>query len=125
MTLTLPQEKNQDCATVPGSTGKVISLRKGTKPINWWPCINSNCSSASTSAVSSHVATSNFRIAGNRGLKLKNNFVFRSEGRTGLVGAKCSLNQGKINKFCISSVNNSFRCFFKRTGTGLGDHRHC
>ena len=57
-----------------GSTGEVISLNQGTKPINWSPCINSNCSSASTSAVLSHAVTTNFRIAGNRGLQLKNNF---------------------------------------------------
>ena len=64
-------EKREDCETVRGSTGEVISLHKGTKPINLSPSINSNCSSASTSAVSSHAATTNFRIAGNRGLQLK------------------------------------------------------
>ena len=108
------REKREDCTTVPGSAGEVISLHKGTMPINWLPCIKSNCSSASTSAVLSQVATADFRIARNRGLQLKNNFVCGSEGRTGLVGAKCSFNQGKINNFCISSVNNSFWCFFKR-----------
>ena len=108
------REKGKICATVPGSTGEVISLHKETKLINWSPCINSNWSFASTSAVSSHAATTNFRIAGNRGLQLKNNFVCKSEARTGLVGAKSSFNPGKVNNFCISSVNNSFRCFFKR-----------
>ena len=119
MTLTLPREKREDCVTMRGSTSRVNSLHKGTKVINWLPCINSNCSSASTSAVSSHAATTNFRIGGNRGLLLKYNFICRSEYITGLVGAKSSFNQGKINNFCISSVNNSFRCFFKRMGSFL------
>ena len=73
MTVILPQEKKKkDCAEVPRSTGEVISLHKGTNPINWSPCININCSSASTSAVPSHPATTNFRIAGNSELQLKN-----------------------------------------------------
>ena len=73
MTVILPQEKKKkDCAVVPRSTGEVISLHKGTNPINWSPCININCSSASTSAVPSHPATANFRIAGNSELQLKN-----------------------------------------------------
>ena len=71
---------------MPGFTGEFISLHKWTKPINWTPCINSNCLSASTSAVSSYVATTNFTIAGIRGLQLRNNFVCGSEGRTGMVG---------------------------------------
>ena len=108
---------------MPGSTGEVISLNQGTKPINWSPCINSNWSSASTSAVLSHAATTNFRIVGNRGLQLKNNFVCGSEGRTGLVGAKSTFNKEKFNNFCISSVNNSFQCFFKRIGSFCQGHR--
>ena len=113
------RKKREDCVTMRGSTSRVNSLHKGTKVINWLPCINSNCSSASTSAVSSHAATTNSRIGGNRGLLLKYNFICRSEYITGLVGAKSSFNQGKINNFCISSVNNSFRCFFKRMGSFL------
>ena len=46
--------KREDCVTVPGSTGGV-SVHEETKSIN----------SASTSTVSSHAATINFRIAGN------------------------------------------------------------
>ena len=88
-------------------------------------CIDSNCSSASTSAVLSHAVTINIRIVGNRGLQLKNNFVCRNEGRTGPTGAKSSFNQGKINNFCISSVNNSFQCFFKRMGSFLPRAQNC
>ena len=82
------------------------------------PCIDSSRSSASNSAVLSHVAITNFRIAVNRRLQLKNSFVCGREGRTGLVGAKSSFNQGKIN-FRINSVNNGFRCFFKKLGSLL------
>ena len=103
---------------MPGSTAEVISLHKGTKPISWLPCSNSNCSSASTSAVTTHL-----RIAGNRGLQLKNDFVYESEGRTVLVVVKTSFNQGKINNFCISSVNKSFRCFFIMMGSFFLGHR--
>ena len=41
----------------------------------------------------------NFRIAGNRGSQLKNNFVCGNEDSTGLLGAKPLFNQGKINNF--------------------------
>ena len=47
--------RREDCVTVPGSTGGVVSVHEETKSIN----------SASTSTVSSHAATINFRIAGN------------------------------------------------------------
>ena len=114
-----PREKRKDCETMPGSTGKVINLHKWTKPISWLPCINSNCSSTSTSAESSHAMTTNFRTARNRRQQLKNNFVCGSEGKTGLVGAKSSFDQGKMNNFCISSVNNCIWCFFKRIGSLL------
>ena len=30
------------------------------------------------------------------------------------MGAKSTFNKEKFNNFCISSVNNSFQCFFKR-----------
>ena len=106
------RENTKDCATVSGSAGEVISLHKGTMPINWLPYINSNCSSASTSAVSNHAVTTNFRIAGNRWLQLKNKFACGSEGRTGLVDAKSSFKQGKVNNLCVSSVNNSFWYFW-------------
>ena len=62
------RDKWKDCVTVPGSTGKAISLHNRIKPINWSPCINSSCSSARTFAVLSHVATINFMIAENKEL---------------------------------------------------------
>ena len=72
MTLTLPQEKKGKIVQqYQDLTEEVVTLHKGTKQINWSPCINSNCSSASTSAVSSHAAITNFKIAGNRVLQLK------------------------------------------------------
>ena len=120
MTLLLPQEKKRkivkQCQDL--STGEVISFHKGTKPISWLPCSNSNCSSASASAVTTH-----FRIAENRGLQLKNEFAYESEGRTVLVVVKTSFNQGKINNFCISSVNKSFQCFFIMMGSFFLGHR--
>ena len=117
------RQKREDCATVPESTGKFISLHEGTKAINWSPCISSNCSSASTFAVSIHAVTTTFRIAGSRGLQPKNNFVCCSESRAGLIGEKSSFNHGKINNFCIFIVNSSFRCFFKRMRAFSQGHR--
>ena len=113
------KRKKGRLSAVPGSTGEVIWLHNGTKPINCSPSINRNCSSASASTISSHAETTNFRIAGKRGLQLKYNFVCGGEDKTGLVSAKSSFNQGKTNTFCISSVNNSFRCFFKSMGRFL------
>ena len=102
--------KREDCVTVPGSTGRVISLHEETKSINF----------ASTSTVSSHAATTNFRIAGNRDYNSERNHVCGSEGRrTGLVGAESAFSQGKINNFCLSLVNNSFRRFIKKMGSFL------
>ena len=118
-TNTSTREKRENFTTVPESTGEVVSLYKGTRLINWSPSINSNCSSASTSEVSSHLPTTNFRIGKNRILQLKKNFFCWSKGRTGLMDAKSSFNQGNINNFWIYSANNSFWCFSKRMGSFL------
>ena len=99
---------------VPGSTGKFISFHKGTKPINWSLCINSNCSSARTSAVLSHVVTTKFRTAGTRRLQLKNNFACGSERRARLVGEKYSFHQEKMNNFCISQLKIASNAYLKR-----------
>ena len=61
--------------------------------------------------------TTEFRIAGTRGLQPENNFVCGREGRTRLVGEKYSFMLKKINNFRISSINNSFQCLFKRMGS--------
>ena len=65
----------------------------------------------------SHAVTTEFRIAGTRGLQTENNFVCGREGRTRLVGEKYSFMLKKINNFRISSINNSFQCLFKRMGS--------
>ena len=82
-TNTSTREKRENFTTVPGSTGEVVSLYKGTRLINWSSSINSNCSSASTSAVSSHLATTNFRIGKNSILQLKKK-TFSAEVKTEL-----------------------------------------
>ena len=122
-TNTSTREKRENFTTVPGSTGEVVSLYKGTRLINWSSSINSNCSSASTSAVSSHLATTNFRIGKNSILQLKKkNFFCWSKDTTGLMDGKSSFNQENVNNFWIYSANNGFWCFSKKMGSFLPIH---
>ena len=96
-----------------GSSYEIISFHKGTKPINWSTCINSNCSSVGTLTIS----TPNYKIVDNWELLFTNNHVHRAETTAELVGTKPSLDQRKSSKFYNSSVDNSFQCRFRRVGS--------
>ena len=123
MTLTLQKEKKkivQQCQDLLGKS--LVSIEERS------PCIHSNCSSASTFAISRHAATTNYRTADNWGLRFTNNHIHGGEGRTELVGTKPLLDERKSNNFSNSSPNSSCWYFCKRTGgamwSELGDHGH-
>ena len=124
------REKKEDCATAPGSTGEVISLHKGTKPTDWSPFINSHCSSASTSAVSTHAATANFRIAGNRyyNSKITLSVELKAELDWWVQNLNLTKRRSIISAFPLLIIASDaslkgWGAFSK--GTGLGDHEQC
>ena len=97
MTLTLPKEKKE----------RIVEqfrdlLGKSSVSIKELIQLISNCSSATTSAISIYAATTNYRIMENWGSQFKSNHAHRGESRTELVGAKPLLNQRKSSNLIIA-----------------------
>ena len=78
--------------------------------------INSHCSSASTSTVSSYTASADTGIFHGQRLQFCNRINGKGEGRTELVGSKYPLKQRKDTNTKSTSVNKSIRCIFEKLG---------
>ena len=76
--------------------------------------INSHCSSASTSTVSSYTVSGDTVIFHRQRLQFCNKINRKGEGRTELVGSKYPLKQRKGTNTKSTSVKKSIRCIFQK-----------
>ena len=115
MTVTLPQEKKdqivKQCQDLLRKSS--VSIRELTQLIVK-AGINSHCSSASTTPISSNAMQANIGVICSRRLQLRNKTIRQGEDRTAMVGTESSLKQWEVSYILPSPVTNSLRCIFRR-----------
>ena len=109
-------EKGSDSKTMSRSSEEVISFTTGADSTYWEAAINSHCSSASTTPISSNATPANIGVICSRKLQLRNKIIRRGEDRTAMVGTESSLRQWEVSYILPSPVTNNFRCIFRRLG---------
>ena len=79
-------EKGSDSKATLRSSEEVISFNTGVDSTYWEADINSRCSSASTTTISSNATPANIGVICCRKLQLRNKIIRRGEDRTAVVG---------------------------------------
>ena len=94
MTITIPGEKKESCSkTTSRSFEEVISFNTGVDSTYLEARINSHCSSASTTPISSNAMPANIGVICSRKLQPRNKIIRRGEDRTAIVVTESSLKQ--------------------------------
>ena len=109
-------EKGSDSKTMSRSSEEVISFNTGADSTYWEAGINSHCSSASTTPISSNATPANIGVICSMKLLLRNKVIRRGKDRTAMVGTESSLKQWEVSYILPSTVTNSLRCIFRRLG---------
>ena len=99
-------EKGPDSKTVSRSSVEVISFNTGVDGTYWEAGINSHCSFASTTPISSNAAPANIGVICGKKLQLRNKTIRRGEDRTAMVVTESSLKQWEVS--CIYLVLPSY-----------------
>ena len=81
-------EKGSDSKATLRSSEEVISFNTGVDSTYWEADINSRCSSASTTTISSNATPANIGVICCRKLQLRNKIIKRGEDRAAVVGTE-------------------------------------